>query len=497
MATDMSEAIRQLIEDRGISEELVLKTIENTLVAAYKRRFGSADNAIVRFSDDNREVSIYAQKKIVDGVYDPVSEIDLEEARELNPEAEIGDDLLIEVDPKDFDRIAVQSAKQTAHQSIREIQKDSLYSEYKDKVNEIIIGYYQRERNGTIYVDLGKVEGILPKKYQSPREIYHVNDRIKALITEVNKTPAGLQVVLSRTHTDFVRAIFELEVPEIYDKTVEIHKIVREAGYRTKLAVYSNREDVDPVGACVGLKGVRIQAVIRELEGEKIDILKYDPDPRRFIKNALSPAEVRDVIVLDEGKHQALAVVSDSQLSLAIGKQGLNVRLANRLVDWNIDVKTDAQFEEMDIASESRRAVSQLFGDSEDYEEEISRISELPGVDARVAETLLENGIDFIEDFLALSGEGITALKGIDAGQIEALRGLIEEYVEIVEEEDEAGAEADGYIEAGEADETEAADDEQNLVEEYECPECGAKITVDMTSCPNCGIGLSFEYEDE
>jgi N utilization substance protein A len=468
------------MQDRGISEELVLKIIENTLLAAYKRRFGNADNAIVRFNDDNRVVSIYAQKKIVDGVYDPSVEIDLEEARELNPDAEIGDDLLIEVDPKDFDRLSRQNAKQTAHQSIREIQKDTLYLEFSDKVGEIIIGYYQRERTGTIYVDLGKVEGILPKKFQSPRELYHVNDRIKALIVEVNKTPAGLQVVLSRTHTDFVKAIFELEVPEVYDKTVEIHKIVREAGYRTKLAVYSNRDDVDPVGACVGLKGVRIQAVIRELEGEKIDILKYDPDPRRFIKNALSPAEVRDVIILDEGKHQALAVVADSQLSLAIGKQGLNVKLANRLVDWNIDVKTDAQFEEMDIASESRKAVSELFGDSE----EISRISELPGIDREIAERFLENGIDFIEDFLALSEEELSALKDIGADQIEELRRLIEEFVEIVEDEESPEVEQT----AGETPPEEA--------EEYECPECGAKITVDMTTCPNCGIGLSFEFEE-
>jgi N utilization substance protein A len=487
----MTEAIHQLIQDRGISEELVLRTIENTLLAAYKRRFGNADNAIVRFSDDNREVSIYAKKKIVDGVYDPVSEIDLEEARELNPEAELGDELLIEVDPKEFDRISVQSAKQTAHQSIREIQKDSLFSEYKDKVGEIIIGYYQRERNGTIYVDLGKVEGILPKKYQSPRETYHVNDRIKALITEVNKTPAGLQVVLSRTHTDFVRAIFELEVPEVYDKTVEIHKIVREPGYRTKLAVYSNREDVDPVGACVGLKGVRIQAVIREMEGEKIDILKYDPEPRRFIKNALSPAEVRDVVILDEGKHQALAVVSDSQLSLAIGKQGLNVRLANRLVDWNIDVKTDAQCEEMDISSESRRAVSELFGD----DEEISRIAELPEVDAAVAEALLSNEIDFIEDFLALSPEELGNIQGVTPEQLEVLRKLIEDNVEIVEEEEEVLS--DDGTEAEEPPVETEGEDSSPEVEEYECPECGAKITVDMTSCPNCGIGLSFEYEDE
>jgi N utilization substance protein A len=493
----MSEAIRQLSQDRGISEELILRTIENTLLAAYKRRFGNADNAIVRFNDD-REVTIYAQKKIVEheGVYDPVSEIDIEDARDLNPEAEIGDELLIEIDPREFDRVSVQSAKQTAHQSIREIQKDSLYSEFRDKVGEIIIGYYQRERNGTIYVDLGKMEGILPKKYQSPRETYHVNDRIKALITEVNKSATGLQVVLSRTHTDFVRAIFELEVPEVYDKTVEIHKIVREPGYRTKLAVYSNREDVDPVGACVGLKGVRIQAVIKELEGEKIDILKYDPDPRRFIKNALSPAEVRDVIILDEGKHQALAVVNETQLSLAIGKQGLNVRLANRLVDWNIDVKTDAQFEEMDITAESRRAVSELFGDSEIFSEEISRISELPGVDPQVAQALLDNNIDFIEDFLALGPEELAARGNISPAQIGELRKLIEDNVEIIEEEEEIEADSGDADTAEDTGRDEGEDSEPETADEYECPECGAKITVDMTHCPNCGIGLSFEYED-
>jgi len=486
----MSAAIRQLNQDRGIPEELILRTIEDTLIAAYKHRFGNADNAIVQFDEDNLEVSIFARKKIVeqDGVYDPVTEIDLEEAKELNPDADVGDEILVEIDPKQFDRIAVQSAKQKAHQTIRDIQKDSLFSEYKDKEGEIIIGYYQRERNGTIYVDIGKIEGVLPKKFQSPREIYHVNDRIKALIAEVKKDSSGLQIVLSRTHTEFVRAIFELEVPEIYDKTVEIHKIVREAGFRTKLAVYSNREDVDPVGACVGLKGVRIQAVIKELEGEKIDILKYDPDPRRFIKNALSPAEVRDVIILDEGKHQALAVVSDSMLSLAIGKQGLNVRLANRLVDWNIDVKTESQFAEMDIAAESRRAVSELFGDSESFDDEISRISELPGVDARIAKILLDNGIDFIEDFLGLSQEELEA-KGLSAAELDGLRKLIEEYVEIVEDE----SFDDSQQEKAADEETE----ETSESEEYECPECGSKITVDMTTCPSCGIGLSFEYEEE
>jgi N utilization substance protein A len=483
----MSEAIRQLMQERNMSEELIQKTIKDILLAAYKKTFGRDENAVVRFND-NQEVSILAKKTIVDGVYDSLVEIDLEEAKELLPDAEVGDEILIEVDPKEFDRGSVQSAKQTAHQSIKEFQKDSLWSEFKDKVNEIVIGYYQRERNGDIYVDLGKVEGRLLKKYQSPREVYRVNDRIKALIQKVDNTkPGAIDIILSRTHPEFVKAIFELEVPEVYDKTVTIHKIVREPGYRTKLAVYSNREDVDPVGACVGLKGVRIQAIIKELEGEKIDILKYDPDPRRFIKNALSPAEVRDVIIMDESKRQALAVVNENQLSLAIGKQGLNVRLANRLVDWSIDVKTDAQFEEMDIAAESRRAVSELFGEGE----ELSRVSELPEVDPAVARILLDNNIDFIEDFLNVSNEDLAALPGLNAEQITTLKKLIEEYVEIVEEEGES------FEEAAHEEETEIPAAEENPEEEYECPECGAKITVDMTNCPNCGVGLSFEDAEE
>jgi len=490
----MSDAIRLLMQDRNMSEELILQTIENTLLAAYKRSYGNADNAVVRFNADNNEVSIYARKRIVDSdnFYDPISEIELEDARALTPEAEINDEILIEVNPREFDRGSVQSAKQTAHQSIREITKDSLYAEFKDKIGEIIIGYYQRERNGNIFVNLGKIEGKLLKKYQSPREEFHVNDRIKSLIVEVNKNQNGpLEIILSRTHTDFVRAIFELEVPEVYDKVVEIHKIVREPGYRTKMAVYSNRDDVDPVGACVGLKGVRILAVIKEMEGEKIDILKYDPDPRKLIKNALSPAEVRDVIILDEAKRQALAVVSDSQLSLAIGKQGLNVRLANRLADWNIDVKTEAQFEEMDIAAESRRAVSELFGDEEDYGDEYTLISQLPGVDSSIAAILKEHNKDFIEDFLTLTEEELAEI-GLSQEQQRSLKRIIEEHVEIVEEEVEE------VVEGGDETAAEAAQEEEEAVaDEYECPECGARITVEMTNCPNCGIGLSFEYEDD
>ena len=488
MASGLADAIKTLVQDRGISEELVKQTIEDFMLAAYKRKFGTTENAVVKFTDDDTDVSIYARKSIVAEIEDPVFEILLEDALLENEESEIGDELLIYIDPAGFDRGAIQSAKQNAKQTLREINKDTLYSEYKGKEGEMIIGYHQRERNGNIFVDLGKIEGILPKRFQSPRETYRPNDRIKALIYEVNKTPSGLQVILSRTHTDFVRRVFELEVPEIYDNTVEIFKIVREPGYRTKISVYSNREDVDPVGACVGIKGVRIQSVVREMEGEKIDILKYVTDPKEFIKNALSPAEVENVLILSEAKRQALAIVNDSQLSLAIGKRGLNVRLANRLVDWNIDVKNHEQFEEMDITLESRKELDALFNDDHDDMDESTSISELPGMPERLAGLLAENGIELIENLVVLNKDTLSGLEGITAADIETIQKIILESIDIVEE-----------TEKNDFSETDNEFDEsgEEIVEEYECPECSHPITTEMDVCPNCGIGLSFEIEED
>ena len=491
MASGLADAIKALVQDRGISEELVKQTIEDFLFAAYKRKFGTTENAVVKFTDNDTEVSIYARKNIVAEVEDSVSEILLKDALLENEESEIGDELLVYIDPAGFDRGAVQSAKQNAKQTLREINKDTLYSEYKGKEGEMIIGYHQRERNGNIFVDLGKIEGILPKRFQSPRETYRANDRIKALIYEVNKTPSGLQVILSRTHTEFVRRIFELEVPEIYDNTVEIFKIVREPGYRTKISVYSNREDVDPVGACVGIKGVRIQSVVREMEGEKIDILKYVTDPKEFIKNALSPAEVENVIILNESKRQALAIVNDSQLSLAIGKRGLNVRLANRLVDWNIDVKNHEQFEEMDITLDSKKELDALFNDSHEDMDEITSISELPGMPERLAGLLVENGIDLIESLVSIDKEDLSKLEGITASDIETIQNIIAESIDIVEETEnksfEDNLDNEDYIQEV---------DEDEIQEEYECPECSNPVTADMDVCPKCGVGLSFEIEE-
>ena len=492
--SEMAEAIRQLIQEKGYSEDSVKQTIEKALKAAYKRTYGDDENAIVKFNDDMSDVSIYSRKVVVDGVYDPVKEIELEDAKKLaGDEVEEGDEIDILEDPKTFDRSAVTVGKQTAHQGLNETYKNSLMNEYKDKVGEMIIGYHQRERNGNIFVDLGnagRIEGFLPAKYQSKLEVYEKGDRIKALIVDVKPTNTGIQLVLSRSDTKLVSSILEKEVPEIADGTVEINKIVRDAGYRTKIAVSSAREEVDPVGACVGLRGVRIQNVIRELMNEKIDVLKWDADPAIFIKNALSPAQVERVIITDADKKQALAIVEDSQFSLAIGRQGQNVRLANRLCDWNIDVKTIEQAEELDLSSfNTVQNARNLFSDEVD---EISKISELPGVDAEIAELLKNAGIEEFQDFVEGYDNGTINVEGVSQEALDKINELINENVEFVEEDEseEASAPAEEEVEqeAGEGEET--AEEE-----EYFCPECGAKITLDMTHCPKCGV--EFEFTDE
>ena len=480
MSNDLGEAIRTLVNERGISEDLVLETIKGLLLAAYKRKFGTSDNAVVEFNEEHDNVQLFARKMIVeddefDGEFD---EISLTDARELHEDCDIGDEVLIPIDPKTFDRISVQSAKQKAKQDLREIQKDTLYSEFKTKEGEMIIGYYQRENNGDMFIDLGKIEGVLPKKYQSPREIYRKNDKIKCYVYQVEKPEHGqLRVVLSRTHAEFVKKLFELEIPEIYDHSIEIHKIVREPGYRTKVAVFSHRTDLDPVGACVGLKGIRVQTIMREMEGERIDVLRYDPNPMEYIKNCLSPAEIKRVVILDEHKRTAVAVVEDSQLSLAIGKQGINVRLANKLADWIIDVKTLDQYREMDLDVETKERVDALFSDMpaaepEFFEEEEGEmmLGDIQELAKELVEKLQFHDIYTVEEFVNLTEEDIGSLGDITEDEVRQIHSVLGEYVDIVEEEDDS-----------------------EIEQQFLCPECGHTLTPDMTSCPNCGVGLSFE----
>lgn len=488
--SEMAEAIRALIAEKGYTEESVKQTIENALKSAYKRTYGTSDNAIVKFAEDMSDVAIYSRKTVVDGVYDPVTEIELEEAQKLSDDVELGDEIDILEDPKSFDRSAVSTGKQTAHQGLNETIKDSLYNQYKDKVGEMINGYFQRERNGNIFVDLGnagKLEGYLPVKFQSPRETYEQGDRIKAIIVDLKKTNSGLQIVLSRSDPRLVQIVMELEIPEIADGTVKIEKCVREAGYRTKMAVSTVREEIDPVGACVGTKGVRIQNVIRELLGEKIDVLRYDADPAVFIQNALSPAQVNRVVILDADKKQALAIVDDSQFSLAIGKQGQNVRLANRLCDWNIDVKTEEQCAGMDFSDKATTlAARNLFKDElAEADEEITTVAELPGVSETSAEILKANGIEDIVKFIeAYDNKSVEQIEGLSKEEIESIYALIKENVEFVEEQEDAAG-------------SEEHNEEPQEEEKYYCPECGAEITLDMTHCPKCGVEFEFTEDEE
>jgi transcription termination/antitermination protein NusA len=336
--------IDEIGRQKGIDKTKVIGAIEAALQTAAKKRFGQAENIQVEIDPKTGEISVVSKKIIVDAVTNPKAEISLKEARAYDSEAEIGDEIgsLIEMD--ELGRIAAQTAKQVIFQKVREAEWEAVQKEYStrqgDLVNGIILGMERRN----YLVDLGKTEAILPIQEQIPRETYRRGDRVKAMLLEVRRTPKDVQVILTRSHPQFVSKLFELEVPEVMEKIVEIKAVVREPGDRTKIAVTSREKAVDPVGACVGIKGSRVQAVVRELRGEKIDIITWTSDPRVFIAEALNPATIEKVGV-DEEKKSALVVVADSQLSLAIGKNGQNVRLAARLTGWKIDIISATEYE--------------------------------------------------------------------------------------------------------------------------------------------------------
>ncbi len=344
MNRELISVIDEIGRQKGIDKSKVIGAIEAALQTAAKKRFGQAENIQVEIDPKTGEISVVSKKIIVDAVTNPKAEISLKEARVYDSEAELGDEIgsLIEMD--ELGRIAAQTAKQVIFQKVREAEWEAVQKEYStrqgDLVNGIILGMERRN----YLVDLGKTEAILPIQEQIPRETYRRGDRVKAMLMEVRRTPKDVQVILTRSHPQFVSKLFELEVPEVMEKIVEIKAVVREPGDRTKIAVTSREKAVDPVGACVGIKGSRVQAVVRELRGEKIDIITWTSDPRVFIAEALNPATIEKVGV-DEEKKSALVVVADSQLSLAIGKNGQNVRLAARLTGWKIDIISATEYE--------------------------------------------------------------------------------------------------------------------------------------------------------
>ena len=344
---ELIQVLEELEKEKGIKKSYMIEAIETALVTAYKRNFDSAENVKVVMDNNTGETHVYSVKEIVEVVEDSKLQIQLDQAKKISKKAEIGDTIDVELVPKNFGRIAAQTAKQIIIQKFREAEREIIYSEFSDRKGEIVSGIVQKADTGIVVMDLGKLEGIMPKKEQIPTENYKVNDKIKGYVLDVVKESKGNpQVIVSRSACDFVRKLFEFEIPEIYEGVIEIKSVSRDPGKRCKVAVYSENENIDPVGSCVGQKGVRIQNIINELNGEKIDVIEWNPDPAIYISAALLPAKVMAVDIKEEEKF-AQVIVPDDQLSLAIGKAGQNARLAAKLTNWKIDIKSETQFRQM------------------------------------------------------------------------------------------------------------------------------------------------------
>lgn len=359
MNAEFIEALEQIEKEKGIDKDILIEAIETSLVSACKKNFGTSQNVKVIIDRDTGDVSVYAQKTVAEEVEDDLLEMSLEEARKIRSTYEVGDIVDIKVTPRNFGRIAAQTAKQVVVQRIREAEREILFNQYITKEKDIMTGIVQRRERKNVMIALGKIEAALAPNEQIPGEEYNFNERIKVYVLEVKQTTKGPQVFVSRTHPELVKRLFEQEVPEVHDGVVEIKSIAREAGSRTKIAVYSKDEAVDAVGACVGQSGYRVNVIVNELRGEKIDIINWSQDPRKFIAAALSPSKVI-AVVPNEKDQSAKIVVPDHQLSLAIGKEGQNARLAAKLTGWRIDIKSETQAKDTNFITEEERAVIQM-----------------------------------------------------------------------------------------------------------------------------------------
>jgi N utilization substance protein A len=345
---NLRHMIDQIVKEKSIERSVVVDALEQAVLSAANKKFRNTRDLEARFNEEMGEVELFEFVTVVDEVQDSYKEIDLEEARTIDPDVEAGDSLGMKMDASSFSRIAAQAAKQVIIQKVREAERETIFNEYKDREGELINGVVRRYERGDLIIDLGRAEAILPKKEQAPREVYRQGDRIRALINEIRMTTKGPQIILSRTHPRLLAKFFEAEVPEIAEGIVEIKVVVREPGSRAKIAVFSHDSDIDPVGACVGMRGSRVQNVVSELRGEKIDIIPWSDDPARFACSALSPAAVSRVYVDDEN-YSMEVIVPDDQLSLAIGKKGQNVRLAAKLTGWRLDIKSESRVAEAEL----------------------------------------------------------------------------------------------------------------------------------------------------
>lgn len=363
-------ALEELEKEKGIKKEYLLESIETALVTAYKRNFDSLENVKVQMNQKTGATHVYSLKKVMKRANDKDVQINIKEAQKINPDYKEGDMVEIEIVPRDFGRIAAQTAKQVIIQKLREAEREIIYTEFNDRKGEIVSGLVQKADHNIVVMDLGKLEGVMPSKEQIPTEHYHVNDKVKGYVVDVEKGAKGApQVIVSRSHPDFVRKLLEFEIPEIYEGVIEIKSVSRDPGYRSKVAVHSPDPNIDPVGSCVGQKGVRIQNVINELNGEKIDVIEWNEDPSIYIASALLPAQILAVDIKEEERF-AQVIVPDDQLSLAIGKSGQNARLAARLTNWKIDIKSETQFREMLMNAQNEEQESETVEESQVENEE-------------------------------------------------------------------------------------------------------------------------------
>jgi len=400
--TGLKREIDQIAKDKSIDKRVIIGALEEAMKQAARRKFGQEKEIEARFNEELGEIELFEFKTVVETVTDPGNQIVMEEARAIDPECEEGDQIGVKLDTADFGRILAQTAKQVIIQRVRDAERDNVYEEYKDRKGEIVNGIVRRFEKGALIVDLGRAEAILPPKEQVPRESYRPGDRIRAYVLDITKATKGPQIILSRASVHMLTKLFEQEVPEIYENIVSIESVAREPGGRSKIAVASRDSDVDPVGACVGMKGSRVQAVVQELRGERIDIVPWSPDPARYVCSALSPAQVSRVII-DEGSKSMDVIVPDDQLSLAIGRKGQNVRLAVQLTGWRIDIKSESKMREM------ARWIAEA-------------VSVVEGCGEPEAELLLQRGITSLEDLAQCDADFLASLPGIDDAGAQAIK---------------------------------------------------------------------------
>ena len=441
MQQDLNRVIEQVSKEKGIDKTILISALENAMVSAAKKTFGHERKIEAQFNPEIGEVELFEAKTVVETIQDPAVEITLDEAREsLDPEAQVGDELLSKLDTSGFGRIAAQAAKQNIVQRVRDAEREIIYNDFKGRESQLVNGIVQRFEKKNIIVNLGKTDAILPEKEQVPRERYRQGDRIRGYIVSVEMTSRGPQIVLSRTHPGMLTKLFEQEVPEIYEGIVEVKGAAREPGGRAKIAVVSNDPDVDPVGACVGMKGTRVQAVVQELRGEKVDIVHWTPDQAEYVCRALAPAKVSKIII-DDDEHGMEVIVPDDQQSLAIGKRGQNVRLASRLSGWKLDVRSESEMED-----ETRRARVSL--------------GAIPGVNDMVAELLYQAGFKSAEELAEADLETILDVDGIGQEKAEVIYKSSREYVAEKQKREAEEAEARAKAAAEEAEAKAKADAE-------------------------------------